>query len=81
MSTTSGTIKLAQTASTRCVFSFFTRLHWDAFQERRKRVRLRVVLCDLNTRELQDIGITRGEIDYVVAKSDVDLRRIDRPVR
>ncbi|HET7383022.1 MAG TPA: DUF1127 domain-containing protein, partial [Pseudolabrys sp.] len=46
--------------------SLFKR-YWDAFQERRKRQRLRATLCDLSDRELQDIGIARGEIDYVAS--------------
>ena len=63
MSTTFRTTGLTQTTgSTRRVFSFFRR-YWGAFQEWRKRERLRADLCGL--RELQDIGITRGEVDHV----------------
>ena len=40
--------------------------YWNAFQEWRKRERLRTQLC--RQRELTDIGITRGEIDYVASK-------------
>ena len=67
MSTTYGATGLGQTAaSTRRVFSFFKR-YWGAFQERRKRQRLLVNLCDLSDRELMDIGISRGEIDFVAS--------------
>src|SRR6266852_4227010 len=61
------------TGSTRRVHSFFKR-YWGAFQERRKRERLRADLSDLNDWELQDIGITRGEIDYVASNRSIDPR-------
>ena len=54
---------------------FFER-YWDAFQERRKRQRLRPTLCDLSDRELMDIGTTRGEIDYVASNRGIDPRGI-----
>ena len=63
------------TGSTRRVSSFFRR-YWGAFQERRKRQRLRATLCDLSDRELIDIGTTRGEIDYVASNRLVDPRGI-----
>ena len=67
MNTTFSTTGLARTTeSTRRVFSFFRR-YWGAFQEWRKRERLRANLYGLNDRELQDIGIARGEVDYVVS--------------
>jgi len=40
--------------------------YWNTFQAWRKRERLRARLDDLSDRELRDIGIARGEIDYVV---------------
>ena len=49
-------------ASARRVVRFLEK-YWVAFQERRKRQRLRATLCDLSDRELMDIGTTRGEID------------------
>jgi uncharacterized protein YjiS (DUF1127 family) len=61
------------TGSTRRVSSFFRR-YWDAFQERRKRERLRADLSDLNDWELQDIGVTRGEIDYIASNRSIDPR-------
>jgi uncharacterized protein YjiS (DUF1127 family) len=39
--------------------------YWRAFQERRQRERLRVSLHDLSDRELMDIGLTPGEVDYI----------------
>ena len=76
MNTAHGAIRLGQkTGSTRPLFRFFER-YWDAFQERRKRERLRATLCDLNDRMLQDIGIARGEIDYVASNRSIDPRGI-----
>jgi uncharacterized protein YjiS (DUF1127 family) len=72
MSTTYGATGLGQTAvSTRRVSRY-----WGAFQERRKRQRLRATLCDLSDRELMDIGTTRGEIDYVASNRGIDPRGI-----
>jgi uncharacterized protein YjiS (DUF1127 family) len=76
MSTTYGATGLAQTiASTRRVPGLFKR-YLGAFQERRKRQRLRATLCGPNERELMDIGTTRGEIDYVASNRGVDPRGI-----
>jgi uncharacterized protein YjiS (DUF1127 family) len=76
MSTTYGATGLGQTAlSTRRVSSFFKR-YWGAFQERRKRQRLRATLFDLSDRELMDIGTTRGEVDYVASNRSVDPRGV-----
>jgi len=72
MSTTYDATGVEQTAaSTRCVSSFFKR-YWGAFQEQRKRKRLRATLCDLSDRELMDIGTTRGELDYVASNRGID---------
>jgi uncharacterized protein YjiS (DUF1127 family) len=38
---------------------------WSAFQERRKRTRLRAALYQLTDRDLKDIGIAWGEIEYL----------------
>jgi uncharacterized protein YjiS (DUF1127 family) len=76
MSTTYGAAGAGQTAaSTRHGSNLFKR-YWDAFQERRKRQRLRATLCDLSDRELMDIGTTRGEIDYVASNRCFDPRGI-----
>jgi len=60
-------------ASARRVVSFLERL-WDTLQERRNRERLRADLSDLSDRELMDIGISRGEIDYVTLSRAIDPR-------
>jgi len=80
MYTTFRTTGLAQTTgSTRDVFSLFRR-YWGAFQERRKerrkRQRERAELYRLNDFELHDIGISRGEIDYVVSNRSIEPRGI-----
>ena len=81
MSTTFGATGLGQTAaSTRRVSSLFQR-YLGAFQERRKRQRLRATLSDLSDRELMDIGTTRGEIDYVASNRTIDPRGIRGAIR
>ena len=76
MNTARGAIDLGQTTgSTRRVSSFF-KSYWGAFQEWRKRERLRADLCSLNDRELMDIGITRGEIDYFASNRGIDPQGI-----
>ena len=76
MSTTFGAAGLGETAaSTRRGSNLFKR-YWNAFQERRKRQRLRADLSCLNDFELQDIGISRGEIDYVASNRSFDPRDI-----
>ena len=45
--------------------------YWNAFQEWRKREKLRTELCRLTDSELEDIGITRGEIDYVASNRSI----------
>ena len=57
------------------IFSFF-KGYWTALQERRKREKLRADLSCLNDFELNDIGIARGEIDYVVANCSIDPRGV-----
>jgi uncharacterized protein YjiS (DUF1127 family) len=63
------------TGSTRPTFSFFER-YWEAFQERRERVRLRTDLYALDDRELMDIGITRSEVDHVASNRFVAPRGV-----
>ncbi|MET4802246.1 DUF1127 domain-containing protein [Bradyrhizobium sp. LB11.1] len=46
--------------------------YWIAFQEWRKREKVRARLWQLTDSELADIGITRGEIDYVASHRDMD---------
>ena len=85
MNTTFRATGLAQTTgSTRDVFSLFRRC-WGAFQERRKerrkRQRERAELYSLNDRELMDMGMTRGEIEYVVSNRSFDREESGPPVR
>ncbi|AMA59436.1 DUF1127 domain-containing protein [Bradyrhizobium sp. CCGE-LA001] len=49
---------------------------WRAFQEWRELEKLRLDLCKLSDQELMDIGITYGEIDYVVSNRNTDPRGI-----
>jgi uncharacterized protein YjiS (DUF1127 family) len=61
-------------ASTRSVLSLLQG-YWRAFQDRRQRERLRVSLHDLSDRELMDIGLTPGDIDYIVAHRAIERLR------
>ncbi|MBR0713139.1 DUF1127 domain-containing protein [Bradyrhizobium liaoningense] len=61
-------------ASTWSVLSLLKR-YWLAFQERRRRQSLRTALQDLSDRELMDIGLTRGEIDYITPQRAIDRLR------
>ncbi|OAF19760.1 MULTISPECIES: DUF1127 domain-containing protein [Bradyrhizobium] len=47
--------------------------YWRAFQEQRQRSR--ITLQDLSDRELMDIGLTRGEIDYLTPGRAIDTLR------
>ena len=49
-----------------------------AFVERRERQRIRAMLLDLSDRELNDVGISRGEIEYLALNRDIDS---SHPVR
>ena len=85
MSTTYGATGLGHTAaSTRRVASLFWR-YWSAFQERRKERRKRQTeraeLYRLNDWGLMDIGMTRGEIEYVVSNRSFDREVSGPPVR
>ncbi|WP_247300206.1 MULTISPECIES: DUF1127 domain-containing protein [unclassified Bradyrhizobium] len=62
------------TASTRIVPGLLKR-YWRAFQERRWRQGSRVKLQNLSDRELMDIGLTRGEIDYITSQRAIDRLR------
>ena len=76
MSTTHGTTWLERTSvSTRRVASFIWK-YWDAFQERRERQKLRAAWSNLSDRDLMDIGITRGEIDYVASHRGIHPRGV-----
>ena len=75
MSTIHETTELRQVTARRQVFSPLE-IYWAAFKEWRKRARLQADLTDLSDHELMDIGISRGEIDYVVSHQGSDPRGI-----
>lgn len=61
-------------ASARSVLSLLKQC-WRAFQQRRQREGLRDTLQELSDRELMDIGLTRGEIDYITPERAIDRLR------
>jgi uncharacterized protein YjiS (DUF1127 family) len=61
-------------ASTPSVLSLL-KGYWRAFRERRQRDRLRVSLHDLSDRQLMDIGLSPGDIDYIVAHRAIERLR------
>jgi uncharacterized protein YjiS (DUF1127 family) len=71
MSTMHGITELRPTTAKRRGYSPFE-TYWNAFQEWRKRERLRTELCRLTDSELLDIGIARGEIDYLASNRSID---------
>jgi uncharacterized protein YjiS (DUF1127 family) len=71
MSTIHGITELGPATAKRPVYSPLE-TYWSAFQEWRKREGLRTQLCRLTDSELMDIGITRGEIDYVASNRSID---------
>ena len=75
MSTIHGTTELGPASAKRQVYSPLE-TYWNAFQEWRKREKLRTQLCRLTDSELADIGVTRGEIDYVASNQGIDPRGI-----
>ena len=84
MSSTHGTIWLDRTSVSGRHASRFIWKYWDAFQEHRERQKMRAALSNLSDTELMDIGITRGEIDYVALHRGIDPRGIrsgDNPPR
>jgi len=75
MSTIYGTTELGPATAKRQVYSPLE-TYWNAFQEWRKREKLRTQLSRLTDSQLADIGTTRGEIDYVASHRDTDPRSI-----
>jgi len=76
MYTALGAAELKQaTRSTQRVSNFLGSC-WVAFHQWRRRDRLRTELYGLSDRELMDIGITRGEIDYFASNGGIDPRGI-----
>ena len=70
MSTIQDTTELRPATAKRQVYSPLE-TYWNAFQEWRKREKMRTELCRLTDSELADIGITRGEIDYVASNRSI----------
>jgi len=75
MSTIHGTTELPKVTTTRQVFSPLD-IWWTAFQQWRKRTKLQADLIGLSDHELMDIGISRGEIDFVASHRGGDPRGI-----
>ena len=75
MSTIHESTELGPATTKRQVYSPIE-AYWNTFQEWRKRERLRTQLYRLTDTELIDIGITRGEIEYVASNRGVDPRGI-----
>jgi uncharacterized protein YjiS (DUF1127 family) len=72
-------VELTQTMrSARLGFTFLKHA-WGALREWRERSRLRARLYDLSDRELRDIGMTRGEVEYVAANRSEDVRSVVTP--
>jgi uncharacterized protein YjiS (DUF1127 family) len=74
MSTIQDTTELRPATAKRQVYSpleTYWETCWNAFQEWRKRGKMRTELCRLTDSELADIGITRGEIDYVASNRSI----------
>jgi uncharacterized protein YjiS (DUF1127 family) len=66
---------LGQTAGSPRRAANLLRRCFDAFCARRIREALRATLENLSDRELKDIGVTRGEIDYLIrAAPSIDPR-------
>ena len=65
---------LLDLASTRSVLGLLAR-YWRALQEWRWRQGPQITLQDLSDRELMDIGLTRGEIDYISPERAIDKLR------
>ncbi|MBR0849278.1 DUF1127 domain-containing protein [Bradyrhizobium diazoefficiens] len=73
MSTIFSTTELQRTFAPARAGGVFFRFQL-AFREWRQRRRVRASLSALSDWELQDIGTTRGEIDYVASHRDSDPR-------
>jgi uncharacterized protein YjiS (DUF1127 family) len=54
----------------------FVRRWWIAVQEQRQREKVRAALYGLTARDLHDIGIAHGDIEYVASNPDIDPRGI-----
>ncbi|WP_027572161.1 DUF1127 domain-containing protein [Bradyrhizobium sp. WSM1743] len=76
MSMTYGARWVRRTAESTWQVAILIKRLWSAVQERRGRQMAQAALHELSDRELEDIGTTRGEIDYVTSQ-----RGIARPNR
>ncbi|WP_027551356.1 DUF1127 domain-containing protein [Bradyrhizobium sp. Cp5.3] len=69
-------IELRRTAAPTRHVSGLLRRYWTTLLAHQQRQRLRGDLSGLSDRELLDMGISRGEIDYVAANTSVDPRGV-----
>lgn len=69
-------VELTQTMASARLGSTFWKRAWTGLLEWRERYRLRARLYDLSERELRDIGITRGEVEYLAANRSKDCRSV-----
>ena len=76
MNTARSAVGLGQAPASTQGFSSSIRSYWDAFWEWRKYKKLKSDLNDMTDWELRDIGIARGEIDYVAANRSIDPRGV-----
>jgi uncharacterized protein YjiS (DUF1127 family) len=76
MNTARRAVGLGQAPASTQGLSSSIRSYWDAFREWRKYKRLQSDLNELTDGELRDIGIARGEIDYVAANRSIDPRGV-----
>ena len=68
MRTTFDTVNLPHPAWAERVLALYHRCR-DALERRRQRAQLRARLSDLGDRDLHDIGLARGEIDFAAASA------------
>jgi uncharacterized protein YjiS (DUF1127 family) len=61
-------------ASTRSIPGLLAQ-YWRAFQDWRWRQGPQIALQDLSDRTLMDIGLTRGEVDYISPERAIDRLR------
>jgi uncharacterized protein YjiS (DUF1127 family) len=54
----------------------FIRRCWNALVEQRRRAKVRAALYALNGRDLHDIGIAHGDIEYAASHPEIDPRGI-----
>jgi len=72
---TGGTVRLNLSIQPICAF---LKKYWRAFQEERRRQKLRTALYALNDHDLKDVGISRGMIEHIGSNPTVDPRFVGR---